>query len=133
MKKKLPGLLILFVISLCSSFLYLNYTRGEFSNTLVLPNLLELVIWTLVIFAILTLLVFSIKTTQKTVNIPDGYQNLYNECNQITKEGVFSGGKLINGSKHVYSRDDTLSHTEIYRNGVSTGKNPQNNNISSGS
>ena len=50
--------------------------------------------------------------------LADGYHELYNDKNEITKKGMFKAGKQISGIKNVYNKDGNLSHTETCINGV---------------
>ena len=115
-KYKIIELLILLTISICAGILLPNYFK--YNPTITVPGLSELVIWTLAIFAVLTILFFGIKTKEKSAGIPDGYQKLYNEHNQIKKEGIFKNGGLVTGSKNIYTKEGSLSYTEIYTNGL---------------
>jgi hypothetical protein len=115
-KYKVVELLILLVISIPVAVILPNYFHGR--DTIRISSVSEFMTWFLVVFIVLAVLYFSIKPKEKLASIPDGHQKLYNEKNQITKEGVFKGGRLINGLRHVYHKNGTLSHTEIYKNGV---------------
>lgn len=118
MKKRIIEILILAAISTCPAFVLPNYFKF-YRGTLELPAFSEFATWFLVFFIVLTILVYSIKS-QKLASVPDGYQKLYNEQNKISKDGVFKSGKLVNGSKYIYTKDGSLSHIEIYKNGVYT-------------
>jgi hypothetical protein len=52
---------------------------------------------------------------------------LYNNRNQVTKEGLFKGGKLVNGTKYVYKKNGALSQTEKYKDGVRINTEKHNN------
>jgi hypothetical protein len=115
MKNHKVELLIILIISIGGALLLPNYFKGR-DTILIVPS--EFSISFLVTFIPLAALFFSNKPKEKLASIPDGYQKLYNEKSQVTKEGVFKGGKLFDGSKHVYTKDGTLSHIEIYKNGI---------------
>jgi len=46
-----------------------------------------------------------------------GHKRLYNTKGQITAEGEFEKGKLINGKKYFYDSDGNLLKINIYKNG----------------
>ncbi len=63
-------------------------------------------------------------TEQKTQKQKDleyfrdsGFKRLYNTKGQITAEGEFDKGKLINGKKYFYDNDGNLLKINIYKNG----------------
>lgn len=117
--KKHKGELIIFaVISGFAAILFPNYFKGR--DKIILPNISEFTIWFLITFILIAGMFFSNKQKKKTAEIPDGHQKLYNEQGQITKEGIFKGGKLINGSQYVYKKDGAFSHTETFINGIKT-------------
>lgn len=118
MRKHKTELIILFVISAGLSILLQNFAMAN--KTFVMPNALPFAKWTLIIFVGLTLIYFAKKgkpDEEPTLHIPNGFHELYNDNNQITKKGYFEGGKLYNGSQHIYKKDGTLSHIEIYKEG----------------
>ncbi len=63
------------------------------------------------------MLFYTTRSTEKTVRLPDGFHELFNSNNQITKKGMFEAGKQVSGTKHVYKNDGTLSHIETCVNG----------------
>ncbi len=118
MKKNKSELLILLIISIGLSILLPNFFKQEL--TIFMPSKVDLVIWTIAIFTIISIVYFSAKPKDmKTVlRIPNGFHELYNENNQITKKGYFEGGKLYNGSINVYKKDGNLSHIEKIKEGI---------------
>lgn len=117
--KKHKGEFIIFaVISVFSAILFPNFFKGQ--DKIVIPTISDFLIWFLITFILIAGMYFSFKQKEKVAQIPDGHQKLYNEQGQMTKEGVFEGGKLINGSQHVYKKDGTFSHTETFINGIKT-------------
>jgi antitoxin component YwqK of YwqJK toxin-antitoxin module len=46
-----------------------------------------------------------------------GFKRLYNTKGQITAEGTFDKGKLIDGKKYFYDNDGNLLKINIYKNG----------------
>ena len=118
MKKHKVELLIILVMSSCVALLLPNYLKG--SDTILIPSLSTFSTYFLAVFLLLAVLFFTNKQKEKIAQIPNGHQKLYNEQGQITKEGLFNGGKLINGSQYIYKKDGTLSHTETFINGIKT-------------
>lgn len=47
----------------------------------------------------------------------NGFHKLYNARKQVTKEGNFSNGYLIDGKEYIYGDDARLLRTNIYKNG----------------
>jgi hypothetical protein len=120
MKKRIPELLIILVISAVAAILLPNYFR--LSDTIRITNFSEFITWLIVVFIFLSVLIFSLKTSEKLASIPDGYHKLYNEQGQISKEGFFKKGKLVDGSKHIYRKNGDLLYTKLHKNGLYAGK-----------
>jgi hypothetical protein len=118
MKKQKIELLVILTISIFSSVLLPNFFKGI--TPLVILSVSEFLIWFLSIFLLFSILFFSLKPKEKLTIISDGYQELYNEKNQITKKSFFQGGILHNGLKYIYKKDGSLSHIEKCINGVYT-------------
>jgi hypothetical protein len=132
MKKYKVELIVILAVSIGATILLPNFFK---SNTgIQFPDFFDFIIWTLIIFILLTLTFFAVKPpldneTKKNMKpLPDGYQELYNTNNQVTKKGFFIGGKLCDGSKYVYKKDGVLSHIEIYKDGVHTGNSQTDKN-----
>ncbi len=53
--------------------------------------------------------------------VPDGYNKLYNVNKQISEDGEFKGGKLLNGKKYIYDKNGLLDKIEIYKSGKYVG------------
>lgn len=51
----------------------------------------------------------------------EGYWKLYNKNKQISKDGDFSKGRLINGKVYHYNSDGILQRIAIYKDGVYVG------------
>jgi hypothetical protein len=120
MKKHKVELLIILFISALSAFLIPNFMN--FNSTIKFPALLEFTIFMIGIFVTLCLSYFAYKPSEKIARIPDGHQKLYNAKNQITKEGIFKGGRLISGSVFTYKKDGSLVCTEIFKEGIFVSK-----------
>ena len=119
MRKHKVELLIILIISAGLAILLPNFAMAN--KTFVMPSAVAFIKWTLIIFVALSLVFFARKgkpDKEATLNIPNGFHELYNEENQITKKGYFEGGKLYNGSQHIYKKDGTLSHIETYKEGI---------------
>lgn len=126
MKKYKIELLIIFIISIGLAILLPNFAMAN--QSLVMPERLVLIKWTTIIFVALTLLYFAKKgkrDKEPKIYITNGYHELYNYSNQISKKGMFEGGKLYNGTIYVYKKDGSLSHTEIYKEGNILNPAPQ--------
>jgi hypothetical protein len=130
MKKYKTDLIVILSVSVFFSLLLPGYFKN--AVTIVLPDAVEFIAGTLILFVLLLLAYFAVKPgldneTKKNMKaVPSGYQELYNENNHITKKGTFECGKLYNGLSYVYRKDGTLSHIEIYRKGVYSGDAPAN-------
>lgn len=61
------------------------------------------------------------KPNEATKLVPDGYNKLYNSNKQISEDGEFKGGKLLNGKKYIYDKNGLLDKIEIYKNGKYAG------------
>jgi len=118
MKKYITNILIILIISILGAFLLPNFFKGN--PTLEWPSLVDFTIWVLVLFTIISILFYVNKPKEKLARVPDGYHELSNANNQITKKGIFEAGKQISGTRHVYNKDGTLSHIETCINGVYT-------------
>ena len=58
-------------------------------------------------------------STNKNVGIFDGngYYKTYTKTKKPDREGVFKGGKFMDGKRFIYNSQDILIRTDIYRNG----------------
>ncbi|MGP8216992.1 MAG: hypothetical protein ACLQQ4_15600 [Bacteroidia bacterium] len=54
----------------------------------------------------------------------EGYWKLYNTNKQISKDGLFHNGKLIDGTIFIYNSDGILQKKAVYQNGVYQGDSP---------
>ena len=128
MKKYKIELLVILVISIGLAILLPNF--GMANQSLVMPEILVLIKWTIIIFVVLVLMYFARKgkpDKESKLHISNGYHELYNYSNQILKKGMFEGGKLYNGTMYLYKKDGSLSHTEIYKDGVCSPITNSNN------
>lgn len=122
MKKHKIELITIFIISLLAVILVSNFPKNK--SEFIMPSLVYLVKWTSITFVGLVLIYFARKPKpdkEPSFYISDGYQEIYNENNQIIKKGIFEGGKLYNGKIYVYKKDGTLSSTEVYKEGIYIG------------
>lgn len=122
MKKHKIELITIFIISLLAVILLSNFPKNK--SEFAMPSLVYLVKWTSITFVGLVLIYFARKPKpdkERSLYISDGYQEIYNENNQIIKKGIFEGGKLYNGKIYVYKKDGTLSSTEVYKEGIYIG------------
>ena len=103
------------------AFLLPNFFK--YNQTLEWPGISNFTIWTLSLFAIIFIIFHVSKPTEKAARLPDGYHELYNENNQITKKGMFEFGRHVSGTRRIYKKDGSLSHIEICTNGVYTKDN----------
>lgn len=51
----------------------------------------------------------------------DGYAKLYNANKQVSKDGIFSKYKLLDGKEYIYNKDGILERIMVYKNGVYVG------------
>lgn len=51
----------------------------------------------------------------------EGYWKLYNQNRRISKDGIFSKGRLVNGKVYHYSKDGILKRIAIYKDGAYVG------------
>ena len=117
-KKYKIELLTILIISIGLAILLPNFAMAN--QSFIIPEILVLIKWTLIIFVVLALFYFAKKgkpDKEPKIHISNGYHEVYNYNNQITKKGMFEGGKLYNGTINVYKKDGSLSHTEIYKDG----------------
>lgn len=54
----------------------------------------------------------------------EGQWKLYNKNRQVSKDGEFSKGRLIDGKVYHYSEDGILKRIAVYKNGVYVGDSP---------
>lgn len=54
----------------------------------------------------------------------EGQWTLYNKNKQLSKEGVFSKGRLIDGKVYYYSENGILNRIAVYKNAVYIGDTP---------
>jgi hypothetical protein len=120
MKKHLTQTLIVLILSMGGALLLPNLFK--YNKTLEWPGTTDFTGWTIAIFAVISIFLAVYKPTEKPPKVPDGYHELYNANNQITKKGMFANGQQVNGTKHVYKKDGILSHIENCTNGVYTKK-----------
>jgi len=118
MKKYITNILIILIISMLWAFLLPNFFKGN--PTLEWPNIVDFTIWTFVLFTVISILFYVNKPKEKLARVPDGYHELTNANNQLTKKGLFEGGKQVSGTRHVYNKDGAFSHIENCKNGVYT-------------
>ncbi len=116
MKKHLTQTFIVLLLSIGGALLLPNFFKGN--KSMEWPTITDFIIWTLAIFALFSISLYINKPKEKLDKVPDGYHELYNANNQITKKGMFANGQQVNGTKHVYKKDGTLSHIENCTNGV---------------
>jgi hypothetical protein len=122
MRKHKVELIVLLLFSIGGAVLVPNYLMSNSEVKLV--NFSDFLIWTFIIFILSTMAYFAVKPpldneTKKNMKpLPDGYQELYNERDQITKKGFFIGGKLHDGTKYIYKKDGQLSHIENFKDGT---------------
>ncbi len=118
MKKTLIEPIVILIIAMVFALLLPNLFK--MNKTIELPTIDEFVILTLSSFAMMSVIVHLFRPKEKVVILPDGYYELYNANNQLTKKGMFEGSKQVSGIKYVYKKDGTLSHVEKCLNGVYT-------------
>ena len=63
-------------------------------------------------------------TTSVKVFNGEGYWKLYNANKQISKDGLFHQGKLMDGTVYIYSADGILQKKAVYKNGIYQGDSP---------
>jgi antitoxin component YwqK of YwqJK toxin-antitoxin module len=51
----------------------------------------------------------------------NGYAKLYNSNKQVTKDGIFSNYKLVDGKEYIYNSDGILQRIAVYKNGSYVG------------
>ncbi|MBA2613035.1 MAG: hypothetical protein H0U95_13780 [Bacteroidetes bacterium] len=90
----------------------------KFDKPIEFPTITDFTIWTLGSFILFSVFLHINKPVDNSTKIPDGFHELFNEENKITKKGMFHAGEQINGTKHVYKKDGTLSHIEKCTNGA---------------
>jgi hypothetical protein len=118
MKKHLTEALIILLISMGGALLLPNFFMNN--KTMEWPSISDFTIWALAIFVVISILFYINKPKEKSERVPDGYNELHNANNQVTKKGVFFCGKQVSGTRHVYKKDGTLSHIENCINGLYT-------------
>ncbi|MBI2968702.1 MAG: hypothetical protein HYY40_12950 [Bacteroidetes bacterium] len=66
------------------------------------------------------------KDEQPNLGIFDGngYHKLYNKNKQISKDGYFKSGKLIDGKWYKYDENGIIQSVAVYKNGVYVGDAP---------
>jgi antitoxin component YwqK of YwqJK toxin-antitoxin module len=62
-------------------------------------------------------------TAEKVFN-GEGYWKLYNTNKQISKDGYFHTGRLIDGTVYIYNTDGILQKKAVYKGGVYEGDAP---------
>ena len=118
MKKNVTKVLIILIVSMAGAILLHNFFN--YNKTMELPSISLFVKWTLAISSGISIILYATKPKEKSAMVPDGYNELYNTNNQITKKGMFNGGRQISGTRYVYNKDKTFSHIENCTNGVYT-------------
>lgn len=121
MKKRYIEVLAILIISMGGALLLPNFFK--YNPTIEWPNLETFLEWTIAISFVLSILVYINKPKEKLPSLPDGYNELYNTKNQITKKGMFIGGRQISGTKNIYKKDGNFSHIETCKNGIYTKEN----------
>jgi hypothetical protein len=126
MKRHRVEILVILTASIGLSLIFPGFFT-ESAMVIVWNGVTNFAITSVIVFILITLLYFGGKppadkdTNRENAIIGDGYQELYNENNQITKKGFFEGGRLSNGTRYVYRKDGSLLRVETYKNGVHTG------------
>jgi hypothetical protein len=118
MKKNILKFLIILIISMCMSLLLPNYFKGN--QSIEWPGFSTYIGWCITILIGILLMLYATKPKEKSMKVPDGYNELFNSNDQITKKGMFYRGQLVNGTKYIYNKDGTFSHIENCINGVYT-------------
>lgn len=54
----------------------------------------------------------------------EGYWKLYNKDKQVSKDGYFHAGKLMDGTVFIYNSDGILQKKAVYKGGVYQGDSP---------
>lgn len=54
----------------------------------------------------------------------EGHWSLYNKNKQISKDGIFAKGRLIDGKVYHYSDNGILNRIAVYKNGAYVGDSP---------
>ena len=92
----------------------------KMSKTIELPPIDDFIILTLMAFTLMFLVLHLYRPKDKEGILPDGYHELYNSNNQLTKKGLFQRGEQVSGIRYIYKKDGSLSHIEKCLNGVYT-------------
>ena len=50
--------------------------------------------------------------------LPNGYNKVYNDDDEIWQDGIFKDGKLHDGKVYVYDRDGILLKVKVYKAGL---------------
>lgn len=50
--------------------------------------------------------------------LPNGYNKVYNEDDEIWQDGIFKDGKLWDGKVYVYDKDGILLKVKVYKSGL---------------
>lgn len=64
---------------------------------------------------------YDCKCYKNLTEADNGYKKLYNENKQISIDGEFKNGKLLNGKYYLYDKNGLLEGIEIYKNGKYVG------------
>lgn len=118
MKKRALEIIIFLVVAMIGAWILPNFFK--MGKTLDLPDLDDFVITTLILFAVMHAVTMSFKLRDIEKKLSDGYHELYNANDQLSKKGMFFHGKQVSGTKYVYKKDGTLSHIEKCVYGVYT-------------
>jgi len=54
----------------------------------------------------------------------EGYWKLYNTNKQLSKDGLFHAGKLMDGTAYIYNADGILQKKAVYKGGIYQGDSP---------
>lgn len=108
----------LIILSVSLLFAILLPNLFKMNKELEMPALDDLIIISLSSFAMMSVVVHLFRPKDKWSNLPDGYHELYNAGGQLTKKGMFFGGKHVSGIRNVYNTDGSFSHAEKCVNGT---------------
>jgi Ca2+/H+ antiporter len=118
MKKRAIEAIILLVISMIGAWILPSFLK--MTKVIELPDLDDFIITTLIIFAVMYAVTMSFKQRDREPKLSDGYHEVYNANNQLSKKGTFFHGKQVSGIRNVYKKDGTLSHIEKCVDGIYT-------------
>jgi hypothetical protein len=116
MKRQLKDATIIFAISMIIAFVGPNFIRGN--KMLKWPGISDFAYWTFSSFIVIIVFYLVRKPKEEVLKIPDGYHELHNANDQVTRKGMFSNGRQVSGTRHIYKKDGTFSCIENCTNGV---------------